>query len=156
MNFDDIKNFVESDQSGLQLIGTETEKMIVQSADGKKLKLNIQNIEEVLRRTDSDGNPFLQVNFIDGNKVLLTKHLVGFKPSSSYGLDDQRLPKVVTTPDLLSIIDVVADGDDFDAQEFDVLRRVYLSILDGGEAVGFDLSRERQWLAQMAIYIARA
>ncbi len=154
--FDEIRKFLEAADSGLKLIGKETSQCLVQSADGKSLKIKPQAIEAVLQRDDSEGNPFLQVNFLGGHKVLLTKHLIGFKPSEGYGLDEARLPKVVTTPDLLSIIDVIADPDDFDQTEFDILRKVYLSILDGGEAVGFDLSRERQWLSQLNIFIATA
>ncbi len=151
--FEEIKKFLEAADSGLRLIGDEH---LVQTADGKTLKIIPQSIEAVLKRDDSDGNPFLQVNFVGGYKVLLTKHLIGFKPSEGYGLDETRLPKVVTTPDLLSIIDVIADAEDFDQTEFDILRKVYLSILDGGEAVGFDLSRERKWLSQLNIFIATA
>lgn len=154
--FEDIKKFLEAADSGLRLIGGDSEHCLLQVADGKSLRIKPQSIETVLKRDDSDGNPFLQVNFITGHKVLLTKHLIGFKPSEGYGLDETRLPKVVTTSDLLSIIDVIADADDFDHTEFDVLRKVYLSILDGGEAVGFDLSRERQWLSQLNIFIATA
>lgn len=154
--FEEIKKFLEAADSGLKLIGGESGHSLLQVADGKLLKIHPQSIEAVLKRDDSEGNPFLQVNFITGQKVLLTKHLIGFKPSEGYGLDETRLPKVVTTSDLLSIIDVIADADDFDHTEFDILRKVYLSILDGGEAVGFDLSRERQWLSQLNIFIATA
>jgi hypothetical protein len=154
--FDEIRKFLEDSNSGLKLVGSDLNQFLLQTADGKSLKIKPQSVETVLKRDDSDGNPFLQVNFITGHKVLLTKHLIGFKPSEGYGLDETRLPKVVTTPDLLSIIDVIADADDFDHTEFDVLRKVYLSILDGGEAVGFDLSRERQWLSQLNIFIATA
>lgn len=154
---EDIKVFLETEGSGLRLIHSiKGEHLLVQKTDGKTLKLLPESVEAVLNREDSEGNPFLQVNFLSGQKVLLTKHLIGFKPSHVYGLDDQRLPKVVTTPDLLSIIDVITDEDNFDIQEFDVLRKVYLSIVDGGEAVGFDLSKEREWLAQMTLFSANA
>lgn len=156
-NLEDIKAFLETEGSGLQLIHSiKGEHVLVQKTDGKSLKIKPETVEAVLNREDSEGNPFLQVNFLDGQKVLLTKHLIGFKPSRVYGLDDQRLPKVVTTPDLLSIIDVITDEDHLDTQEFDVLRKVYLSIVDGGEAVGFDLSKEREWLAQMTLFAANA
>ena len=156
--YEDIEDFLNSEDSGLSLIGSGEDQVLVQSVDGKSLKLKPKLIESVLKRSDSDGSPFLQLNFIDGSKVLLTKHLVGFKPSipSDYGLEEGRLPKVVTTPDLLSIIDVVADSESFDPVEIDILRRVYMSILDGGEAVGFDLSRERQWLSQFYSFSAKA
>lgn len=154
--FDEIIKFLNVADSGLKLIGSDKNQVLLQTADGKSLQIKPQSIDSVLKRDDSEGNPFLQVNFINGSKVLLTKHLIGFKPSEGYGLNETRLPKVVTTPDLLSIIDVIADADDFDQNEFDVLRKVYLSILDGGEAVGFDLSRERQWLSQLNIFIATA
>lgn len=154
---DEIKTFLEAEGSGLELVySLKGEHMLVQKTDGKTLRLVPESVEAVIGREDSEGNPFLQVNFLNGNKVLLTKHLIGFKPSHVYGLDDQRLPKVVTTPDLLSIIDVITDEDNVDLHEFDVLRKVYLSIVDGGEAVGFDLSKEREWLAQMTLFAANA
>lgn len=156
--YEDIKDFLKAKDSGLQLVGLGDDQVLTQSMDEKSLKLRPHLIEDVLKRSDSDGNSFLQLNFVDGTKVLLTKHLVGFKPSipSDYGLEEGRLPKVVTTPDLLSIIDVVADNESFDPMEIDILRRVYMSILDGGETIGFDLSRERQWLSQFHNFSAKA
>lgn len=155
---DTIKAFLETEGKGLKFVHSlKGDHSLIQNTDGKTLKIRDESVETVISREDSEGNPFLQVNFYDGHKVLITKHLIGFKPSLVFGLDEHRLPKVVTTPDLLSIIDVITDDSgNFDRKEFDILRKVYLSIVEGGEAVGFDLTKEREWLAQMTMFVARA
>jgi len=79
---------------------------------------------------------FLQVNFLSGKKILLTENLIGFKPVPSRGLDLSKLPKVVTTPDLLSVVEAIEDSISFAVanDELDVLKRVFDSVLRGAEA----------------------
>ena len=107
------------------------------------------SVEEVLVREDSDGRSFLQVNFLDGKKILITEKLVGFKPAETLGLDLRKLPKVVTTPDLVSVLEAIEESVNnygHRAEEVDVLRRVFDSVLNGAEAVGFEVGAERNWL----------
>ena len=123
---------------------------IRQRADGKTIAFEISDLEEVISRIDADGHVFLQVNFLSGKKILLTENLIGFKPAPSRGLDLSKLPKVVTTPDLLSVVEAIEDTltTPVPAQtdELDVLKRVFDSVLRGAEAVGFDITPERLWL----------
>ena len=121
---------------------------ISQSADGKAIAFAVADLEEVIHRIDSDGQVFLQINFNNGKKILLTQNLIGFKPAPSRGLDLSKLPKVVTTPDLLSVVEAIEDSMAAPAQkdEIDVLKKVFDSVLRGAEAVGFDTTPERMWM----------
>jgi hypothetical protein len=125
---------------------------IHQSTDGKSIAFPIADLEEVISRIDSDGHAFLQVNFLSGKKILLTENLIGFKPVPSRGLDLSKLPKVVTTPDLLSVVEAIEDSMSSaptQTDEVEVLKRVFDSVLRGAEAVGFDLTPERLWLQNL-------
>lgn len=136
--------------SGLRSRTPDTEHLqISQNADGKMLNIAAADLEEVIHRVDSDGQVFLQVNFSNGKKILLTQNLIGFKPAPSRGLDLAKLPKVVTTPDLLSVVEAIEDSmssTPTQPEELDVLKKVFDSVLRGAEAVGFDTTPERIWL----------
>lgn len=126
---------------------------IQQRVDGKTITISEQKIEEVLERIDTDGRAFLQVNFTDGKKILLTEKLVGFKPAITEGLDLQKLPRVVTTPDLVSVVEAIEESLNSKRprfEEVEVLRRVFDSVLLGAQEVGFDLEAERAWISCIA------
>lgn len=128
---------------------------ITQLTDGKVMSFTSSYVEEVLSRLDSQGKEFLQVNFIDGKKVLLTDQLVGFKPITPEGIEIEKLPKVVTTPDLVSVVEALEESMSSDAvlkEEVEILKKVFEAVLAGGEAVGFDLSAERAWVRRLAMY----
>lgn len=148
----EVLDFVDS-ASGLSSKVAESGVIsIYQSADGKTFNFNSATIEEVLPRTDVDGKNFIQINFKSGIKVLFTDTLVGFKPRETLGLDMSKIPKVVTTPDLLSVFEAIEESLGSDAphnEELEVLRRVFQAILLGGELAGFDLSFERRWLSRL-------
>lgn len=147
-----ITKFV-AEADGLELatdkIDEKVQFKIKQNSDGKEIRFTEDTIEEVLERHDSDGRSFLQVNFWSGKKVLLTDKLIGFKPLPLKGLDLRRLPKVVTTPDLVSVVEAIEDTLNMDQpkyEEVEVLRKVFDSVYRGAEEVGFDLSAEKTWL----------
>ena len=120
--------------------------IIEQKIDKRRITVNKFDVEEVLSRTDEDGQEFLQVNFVSGKKILLTEKLVGFRPLTMFGLDMEKLPKVVTTPDIMNIFDAIQESlchEDNSSEELEVLRKVYDSVVCGGESVGFDLNEER-------------
>jgi len=149
-----IKEFVAK-SSGLRSRTPDGEnKMhISQQADGKVITVAAADLEEVIHRVDSDGQVFLQVNFSSGKKILLTQNLIGFKPAPSRGLDLTKLPKVVTTPDLLSVVEAIEDSmtsTPSQPEELDVLKKVFDAVLRGAEAVGFDTTSERIWLQGLA------
>ena len=139
--------------------GSDESLTICQQVDGKSLTFDFTKVDEVLQRTDVDGKEFLQVNFESGKKILITDNLIGFKPASCHGLDLKKLPKVVTTPDLISVVDAIEDvlaGESDHQDEIEVLRRVFESVLRGAESVGFDLTSERIWLHQFFIGHSKA
>lgn len=149
-----IREFI-SKSTGLRSRISEDDNLhILQCADGKAIKLAVDELEEVIQRIDSDGHMFLQVNFRSGKKILLTQNLIGFKPAPSRGLDLSKLPKVVTTPDLLSVVEAIEDSISAapipaPKDELDVLKRVFDSVLRGAEAVGFDTKPERIWMQSL-------
>jgi hypothetical protein len=148
----EVVNFVEK-SSGLQCDLTENGTVrIHQSLDGKTFHFDAINLSEVLQRTDGEGKAFIQVNFVNGHKVLFTDTLVGFKPRDTYGLDMTKIPRVVTTPDLVSVFEAIEEGlssDSASEYEIEVLKRVYSAILLGGEAAGFELNFERRWMGRL-------
>jgi hypothetical protein len=146
-----IRDFVAK-STGLRSSMKEIDILqILQCTDGKTIAFQITELEEVIPRIDSDGRVFLQVNFTSGKKILLTENLIGFKPVPSRGLDLTKLPKVVTTPDLLSVVEAIEDSISSgpEGDEVDVLKRVFDSVLRGAEAVGFDTTPERLWLQSL-------
>jgi hypothetical protein len=63
-----------------------------------------------------------------------------------------KVPRGVTTPELVSVFSAIEDGlssETISEYEIDVLKRVYASIIQGGEAVGFDLAFEKRWLSRL-------
>lgn len=147
-----IAAFIEQ-APGLSVQIIDGQMSIFQKADGRSIRFGVQTIEEVLSRQDADGHEFLQVNFHNGHKILITEKLVGFKPAETTGLDLRKLPKVVTTPDLVSVIEAIEESVNshgYKSEEIDVLRRVFDSVLNGAEAVGFEVGVERNWLSFVA------
>lgn len=156
---DHILNYVDGSK-GLRARASELGRMtIAQDIDGKIMSFSVNDLIEVLHRTDSEGKPFLQVNFKSGNKVLLTENLIGFKPHEALGLDMSRIPKVVTTPDLKSVFEAIEEslGSDLGQEhEVEVLKKVYQAILMGAEKVGIELQAERAWFNRLVASKLRA
>lgn len=150
---DEVLGFV-SHSSGLSsAVNFEGRIQIKQQVDGKTFQFRGDDLSEVVNRFDSDGKSFIQVNFCSGLKVLLTDALVGFKPEQVFGLDMSKLPRVVTTPDLVSVLEAIEESLSSDSShdhEIEILKRVYQAILAGGETAGFDLEFEKRWIARLA------
>ncbi len=150
-----IVKFV-SQSRGLRFLESGTDELIIcQSVDGKYLTVDTNTISEVLPRTDSKKDLFLQVNFSDGKKVILTENLIGFKPAIYSDLDMNRLPKVVTTPDLISFIEVLEDSlydTEVSMDEIEDVKQYFECVLMGAEAIGFNLICERIWIARLLNY----
>ncbi len=136
--------------SGLELRDSSMDELVIfQRIDSKTIRFPVQTIEEVLTRVDADGRNFLQVNFLDGRKILLTEKLIGFKPIEIKGIDLKKLPKVVTTPDLVSVVEALEESlsaNDPRDEEVEVLRRVFEAVLAGAKAVGFEIEAEKAWV----------
>jgi hypothetical protein len=146
-----ICEFIET-SSGLNLTESENQIKITQKADNKTIELTYEKINEVILRWDAEGKKFLQINFEEDKKILLTDKLIGFKPQSIIGLDMKKLPNVVTTSDLLSILEAIEESllEGFSYSELKVLKNVYEAVLKGGESIGFDLKTERDWVTQIS------
>lgn len=148
----DITGFVKCTK-GLQAIPLSDGRLrIQQSIDGKFIIVDTEALDDVLVRSDVAGEEFIQVNFTSGKKVLLTDTLIGFKPAEAKGLDAGRIPRVVTTPDVVNVFEAIQDAlhsSGVDTHEMSILKKVFEAVLTGGESVGFDLSTERSWLARI-------
>lgn len=155
---DTILNYLDSSKGLRGDLSQHGQISLSQKIDSQKITFYAWDVQEVLKRTDSEGNPFLQVNFRFGQKILLTDALVGFKPVETMGLDMTRLPKVVTTPDLESVSTAIEEalGSDIQEDEVEILKKVFQAILAGGERVGFDLQEERQWFNRLVTSKMRA
>ncbi len=143
----DVLTYIDSVEGlSYKVLGDVIE--VCQKVDQKVLQIEMLNITEVLNRDNKGGNPFIQINFTSGKKILLTESLIGFKPRAVEGLDLKRLPKVVTTPDLLSVFEAIEEAVNTGAEvgEINMLKRVFSAILTGGEDIGFDLKREKYWI----------
>ncbi len=153
-----VLDFVESSK-GLVIKGAfESSIRIEQKIDRKSILFKLEDIDEILERTDGEGNSFLQVNFKEDRKILLTDVLVGFKPNQDCGVDMDRLPKVVTTPDVLSVFEAIEEsleGDD-SGDEVDTLKRVFVAVLRGAETAGFDIDQEKKWLDRLCTFVSSA
>jgi hypothetical protein len=149
---EEVLNYIDK-SSGLTSDISESGAVAVQqSVDGKVFRFKGEDLSEILQRVDADGKSFIQVNFSSGNKVLFTDTLVGFKPRETLGLDMSKIPKVVTTPDLISVFEAIEDSMGSDSTpdaELEILKKVFSAILQGGENAGFDLTFERKWLARL-------
>lgn len=139
--------------SGLECAPCEDGSLrVIQKVDGKAINIQYSAITNVIRRSDAEGVEFIQINFDNGTKILLTENLVGFKPASLNGLDLGKLPKVVTTPDILSVFEAIQDAlesPNSSSYELSLLKKVYEAILVGAESIGFKLAEERTWLSRL-------
>ncbi len=140
--------------SGLEVLHSDIEKVVIrQKIDGKSLSLEIAKIERIILRSDADG--ILQVNLADNKKLLVTNNLIGFKPAPLAQLDLSKIPKVVTTQDLNSVFEAIGEalylGENPD-DEMQLLKRIFDSVIAGGENIGFDLTKEKSWLGRLPIH----
>ena len=138
--------------TGLEHSVSSPQKLrIKQKVDGKEIQLDSAKVEDVLSRIDAEGKDFIQVNFYSGAKILLTQQLIGFKPVAGNGLDIEKLPNVVTTPDLFSVFEAIQEAlsEDTEDDDVEILKRVFEAVVIGGESIGFDLAEERVWLQRL-------
>jgi hypothetical protein len=154
-HINDVINYLETHTQFIFKF-TEVELELTQKEDMKKIVIDFEQIEKVLTRQDVDDSKFLQINFTNGTKILITKSLVGFKPNQLVGFDLTKIPRVVTTIDLQSVSKAIEDlfdsEDTYETQtEIEILKKVYQSILYGAENVGFKMQAEKTWLTSVVL-----
>ncbi len=154
-NLNEILNYLEKRPLYKFTFNDETLE-VMQSEDNKKIQIKKQDIEKVLSRQDLDGSSFLQINFNNGAKILITHSLIGFKPHEMMGFDSARIPRVVTTVDLVSVskaIEQLFDSDETpdSRAEIEVLKKVYQSIMIGAETIGFQMAYEKKWFSSIML-----
>ena len=152
-----IEDFISTTE-GLQFKRQTEHLSIYQKTDSREMVIKRSDLSDVLTRKDADGHVFVQINFTSGRKILLTDQLIGFKPVAVTDIDVAKLPKVVTTSDLLSVFEAIEESVSgaSPGEETEILKRVFNSILLGGEQVGFDLTKERGWLRRLPTVTSKA
>lgn len=150
----DIIEFFLSQTQKLSLVkqGKEGKVTLFQDYDQKSISFYESDVEKVLERKDYKGEVFLQVNFKNGKKILLTSEFIGFSPAVCSEMKTRKLPKVVTTADLLSVIEAVESslyGTDQYQESLHDIKLFFETIASGAESVGFDLTGERLWLSRL-------
>ena len=152
-SIDSIEKFIKKNKDLTFLKDVKTDKIqIHQKQDKKFISISKDLIEEVLIRKDEEKKEFLQVNFVTGTKILLTNKYIGFAPAPCGTLDITRLPKVVTTHDLLSVIETIESilyGEENYEENFEDIKLFFESISCGAEAIGFNLAGERLWVEKL-------
>lgn len=148
-----IKDFLSRSKKISLIEKYDNEKlMLFQSYDKKTLSFYESDIDKIIDRKDSNGENFLQVNFNNGKKILLTNEFIGFAPAVCSEVDKNRLPKVVTTADLFSVIEAIESAlygtDQYQESLYDV-KLFFEAIASGAESVGFDLVGERLWVERL-------
>lgn len=149
-----VIEFLES-SSGLHYKKLDTGAVrISQKVDGKHINLEGEEITSVIPREDYKKDAFIQINFSGGKKILLTDHLIGFKPAEIDGINIESLPKVVATPDLVGLFEALEDC--LTAKNTNItmlleLRQASMSIIEGAESIGIDLSQEKIWLKRIGL-----
>ncbi len=140
--------------SGLRGLQISNERLqVLQLVDRKSIAIDPREVDDVLFRSDVAGEDFVQINFMSGKKILLTKSLIGFKPTPGGELKAARIPRVVTTPDVVNVFEAIQDAicmQGPDSSDVALLKKVFEAVLSGGEAVGFDLTSERAWLTRIS------
>ena len=148
-----MEDFVTKSDGLLFAMDLKTGKIkIHQKQDQKTISFNRNEVETVLYRTNPNKESFLQVNFTTGKKILLTNYFIGFAPAACGGLDPSKLPKVVTTADLLSVIEAIESslyGEDHYEENIEDVKLFFESMSSGAEAVGFHLTGERLWVEKL-------
>ena len=148
-----IENFLSYSKK-LSLIkrGESGKITLLQNHDKKTLSFDESDIEKVLARKDYNGEAFLQVNFKNGKKILLTNEFIGFSPAACSEINTKKLPKVVTTADLLSVIEAIESSlygtDQYQESLYDV-KLFFEAIASGAESIGFNLTGERLWVEKL-------
>ena len=87
-------------------------------------------------------------------KFFLTNDFVGFSPATCEEMKIQNLPKVVTTADLLSVIEAIESslyGTDQYQESLHDIKLFFETIASGAEAVGFNLVGERLWVDRLLL-----
>ena len=138
--------------SFVEIQKSENKFSILQNYDKKSLCLSAESIEKVLERVDQKGELFLQINFKNRKKIILTEEFIGFAPAGCVGLFSQKLPKVVTTADLLNVIDAI-EGSVYGTEQYQEslsdVKLFFEAIASGAESIGFDLTGERLWVEKI-------
>ncbi|MBE8221821.1 MAG: hypothetical protein HAW60_03740 [Bdellovibrionales bacterium] len=135
-----LLNFV-SKADGLNIKQQTSDYVIIeQNEDRSFLKVFFNNISCITFSKKEQGECYIQLNFINNTKCILTNGLIGFAPIKSILLDKNSLPEIVSSIDLLNIIEAFEDSlrNSGESEDFLFLSQVYHSVLNGGKNIGIE------------------
>ncbi len=126
--------------------------LICQLEDDKRYELFFNDILEVFpANLEATENFSFQVNLRESRKILITSQWIGFPPHMYSNHLEGLISQVVTTKDLKNlIVDLQkAFHKAHNEHEIYLLEGLFFAVLEGGEQVGFDFTRERQYFKKI-------
>lgn len=135
-----LLNFIKK-ASGLKIKQQDKYFIIIEQLEDKScLKVFFHNISYISFAKDDTGGQYIQIDFLNKTKCILTDSLIGFSPVKSLLLNKNALPEVVSSIDLLNIIEAFEANlrNSGEAEEFLFLNQVYHAVLNGGKQIGIE------------------
>lgn len=113
---------------------------IEQKEDKSFLKIFFHQISHISLASETKKEDYIQINFINKTKCILTESLIGFAPIKSLLLDKNSLPEVVSSIDLLNILEAFEANlrNSGEIEDFLFLNQVYHAVLNGGKHIGLE------------------
>ncbi|MBE8162641.1 MAG: hypothetical protein HAW63_01470 [Bdellovibrionaceae bacterium] len=127
--------------SGLQIKKSTNDYIIIEQLEDKSfLKIFFHHIDYISFSKDARKESYIQLNFINNTKCILTSDLIGFSPVKSLLLNKNSLPEVVSSIDLLNILEAFEASlrNSGNSEDFLFLNQVYNAVLNGGKKVGME------------------
>ena len=116
---------------------------VKQPDDQMNLTISFSEIDSTYVQIDSLGKKYLQINLNDGGRLLLTQRVIGFEAKKDSRLRSGFLPDVVTTLDLLNIMEAfessLRDGHQSEEEQY-LLNKAFRAIAKGATRIGFNVS----------------
>lgn len=113
---------------------------IEQLEDKSFLKIFFHHISYISFSKETSNKNYIQLNFTNNTKCILTNNLIGFAPIKSLLLEKSSLPEVVSSMDLLNIIEAFEANlrNSGEPEDFLFLSQVYHAVLNGGKKIGIE------------------
>lgn len=135
-----LLNFINK-AKGLRIKKQDKNIIVIEQLEDKScLKIFFHNIHYISFAKDSVNGQYMQIDFTNKTKCILTDNLIGFAPVKSLLLNKNALPEVVSSIDLLNIIEAFEAHlrNSGVAEEFLFLNQVYHAVVNGGKQIGIE------------------
>lgn len=135
-----LLNFIKK-ATGLRLKQQSNNYIIIEQLEDKSfLKIFFHHISYISCSKEKQGDHYIQLDFTNNTKCILTNNLIGFAPIKSLLLKKNCLPEVVSSMDLLNIIEAFESNlrNSGEPEDFLFLSQVYYAVLNGGKNIGIE------------------